>query len=206
MTKRRGHGHEAQLRHLLAQEAARIMAEQAIRDFGQAKRKAAARLGVESTRNLPNNREIEAAFEEYLRLFRADSQPSQLRRLREAAVQAMRLFARFRPRLVGPVLQGTADENSPVHLHLFADTAEEVDLFLMDQQIPYRLDSRALRTGPEESIHYPVYRFVAGDIPVELTVFTERARQAPLSPIDGRPMQRAGLERVQELLEETAAP
>ena len=203
MTKR-GHGHEAQLRHLLAQEAARIMTEQAVRDFGQAKRKAAARLGVESTRNLPNNREIEAAHEEYLRLFRADSQPSQLRHLREAAIQAMRLFAPFRPRLVGPVLLGTADENSAVNLHIFADTAEEVDMFLMDQQIPYRLDSRTLRLGPEESVTYPVYRFVAGDVPIELTVFTERARQAPLSPVDGRPMQRATLEHVQGLLDETA--
>ncbi|HKJ76167.1 MAG TPA: hypothetical protein VKA64_03100 [Gammaproteobacteria bacterium] len=204
MTRKRGHGHEAQLRHLLAQEAARIMAEQAIRDFGQAKRKAAARLGVESTRNLPNNREIEAAFEEYLRLFRADSQPSQLRRLREAAVEAMRMFDRFRPRLVGPVLNGTADENSPVNLHLFADTAEEVDLFLMDRQIPYRVDSRTLKLGPDESATFPVYRFVAGDAPIELTVFTERSRRPPLSPVDGRPMQRAALDRVEALLAEAA--
>ena len=202
MGKRRGH--EAQIRQRIASEAARIMTEQGVRDFGQAKRKAATRLGVESTRNLPNNQEIEAAFEEYLRLFRGDSQPSQLRRLREAAVQAMRMFAPFRPRLVGPVLHGTADAYSAVNLHLFADTSEEVDLFLLDRQVPYQVDTRTLKLGADESATFPVYRFVAGDVAIELTVFTERSRRPPLSPVDGRPMQRAGLDRVEALLAEAA--
>ena len=36
----------------------------------------------------------------------------------------------FSPRLVGPVLNGTADHNSAINLHLFADSAEAVAITL----------------------------------------------------------------------------
>ena len=49
-------------RHRLANEAARLMAEGGIRDFHQAKLKAAARLGIHDDASLPRNREIEDAL------------------------------------------------------------------------------------------------------------------------------------------------
>lgn len=203
MKRRPPSGRDAQLRQHIASEAARLMVEGGIRDYGLAKRKAVAQLNVGHTRNLPANQEIEQAVVEYQRLFRSQSQPQQLRRLREAALRALRFFEPFDPRLVGPVLSGTADEHSPVELHLFADTPEEVDLFLAEWHLPHELDEQALRMTPERVERYPRYRFVAEDVRFEATVFSrDGLRQAPLSTVDGRPMRRANVAATEALLEE----
>ncbi len=190
------------MRLMLTQEAARIMAEEGVRDFYLAKRKAADRLGASGTQNMPRNQEIQEALLEYQRLFKSDAQPDQLRRLREAAAEAMRFFRAFRPRLVGPVLDGTASDWSDVLLHVFADTSEEVAIFLMDEGVPFEPSERRFRVGRDTWAVFPVFRFVAGDVTVDLTVFDRTGiRQAPLSQVDGQPMDRADLSRVRALLE-----
>ena len=55
-------------RQRLAHEAARLMAEGGIRDYHQAKLKAAQRLGIHDDASLPRNREIEDALREIARL------------------------------------------------------------------------------------------------------------------------------------------
>src|ERR1044071_6992205 len=128
-----------QLRRALAQEAARIMSEQGIDDYWLAKRKAAERLGATDIAVLPKNTEIEAALAEHQRLFQSDTHSSALSALRRTALEAMRLLRKFEPRLVGPVLSGTASAHSEVNLHLFADGAETVALHLMDSGVPHRM-------------------------------------------------------------------
>lgn len=196
-------GRGARQRILIAQAAARFMAEGGIRDYYLAKHKALERLGINrNTPNMPRNTEVQEALAEYQRLFQGESQPRALAQLREAAAEAMKLFADFRPRLVGPVLSGLADTASAVNLHLFAETPEQVVLFLLDRDIPHESDLRRLRVNEREWVDLPLFRFMAREVPVELTVFPpEGLRQAPLSPVDGRPMQRAGLREVQALLE-----
>lgn len=195
------------LRTLIAQECARIMVEEGVKDFLVAKRKAVARLGVSSKALLPGNIEIEQALMEYQRLFKASQQPAQLRTLREAAVKAMRFFASFRPRLVGPVLAGTAGPYSEVNLHLFADTPEEVVLFLMEHNIPFETSERRFRVGSGEYASFPLFSFAAGEVNIDLVVFPREAeRQAPRSPVDGRPMRRAHLMAVEGLLNEEYQP
>ena len=176
------------------------MVEGGIRDFQLAKRKALARLGAaRPAGQLPKNDEIEQAVQEYQRLFRSD-QCARLLELRQAAVWAMRALAVFQPCLVGSVLSGSADVNSEVTLHLFSEPVEEVGLFLNQQNIPYRLSDRRLRVGLDEYKRFPSYRFVVDDVPVELVVFhLNGARQSPLSPVDGKLMNRARLERVEVL-------
>ncbi len=202
MNNRRSNTNDIRMRQRLAVEAARIMAEEHLSDFYKAKQKAAARLGATNTRNLPRNDEIERALVEYQRLFRADSQPARLRRLRETALRAMELLARFNPRLVGPVLRGTADEHSEVTLHVFADTSEEIGLFLMEQGIPHQQCDKRVAMAKGESALYPGYRFIAEEAPILLVVFPIRGiRQALRSEVDGRPAQRAALSEVRALLE-----
>lgn len=177
----------------LAEEAARIILEEAVQDYGAAKRKARERLGLPATIALPKNTEVEQALIALQQLFGGEQHQMLQRRMRQTALQAMQALADFHPRLVGPTLAGTATEFSAVNLHLFAATPEEVLIALMSQRIPFESFERRLRTragaGYEE---YPALRFVAGDIAVEITVFPEHGiRQAPLSPIDGKPMRRA---------------
>src|SRR5256885_10534745 len=117
--------HGEHLRRALAQEAARLMAEHGIRDFLVAKRKAAERFGVvDGAALLPKNREIESALAEYQRLFGGASHLQALRAQRHAALSAMRYLREFSPRLVGPVLSGTATLHTEVQLHLFADRVQ----------------------------------------------------------------------------------
>jgi len=53
------------LRQHVAAAAARIMAEEGVDDYAQAKRKAAKRLGATDSQSLPGNEEIEAALRSY---------------------------------------------------------------------------------------------------------------------------------------------
>ncbi|HET8897183.1 MAG TPA: hypothetical protein VFN09_00175 [Rhodanobacteraceae bacterium] len=190
-------------RHRVAQEAARLMSEHGIRDFHHAKLKAADRLGIQDEQALPRNREIEQALREHQRLFRAEEQPQALRARREAAVEAMRFFAPFQPRLVGAVLEGSADEHSAVCLQLFSDDADAVARFLAEQQIPFESQTRRVRLDREHAREFPVLLFSADQLPFDLTVLPHDAlRQAPLDRIDERPMRRASLSVVQAMLAE----
>jgi hypothetical protein len=185
----------------IAQEAARLMSEHGIRDFHRAKLKAAERLGILDTQALPRNQEIEQALREHQRLFHADSQPQLLRRRREAAAEAMRFLHAFEPRLVGAVLEGTADAHSAICLHVFSDDPEAVGLFLREHGVPFETQTRRLRSSRDAQADYPVLLFAADELPFDLTVLPRDAlRQAPLDRIDEKPMRRAPLAAVEELL------
>lgn len=190
-------------RYQLAHEAARLIAESGIRDFHQAKRKAAQRLGIHDDASLPRNSEIEAALREYQRLFQGDAQVNALRQRRDAALRALEFFAPFDARLVGPVLDGTADANAPVHLHLYTDDAEAVPRFLDDHRIPAESSGRRLRLDRERALDCPVWLFSAEELSFDLTVLPHDAlRQAPLSNIDEKPMRRASMAQLRALLVE----
>jgi hypothetical protein len=190
-------------RQRIAQEAARLMSEHGIRDFHHAKLKAAERLGILETQALPRNLEIEQALREHQRLFLADSQPQLLRQRREAAVDAMRFLAAYEPRLVGAVLEGTADAHSAVCLHVYSDDPEAVVLYLRENGVPIETQVRRLRYGRDEQPEYPVLLFAADELPFDLTVLPRDAlRQAPLDRTDDRPMRRASMAQVQSLLDE----
>ena len=186
------HGNTAQLRRRIAIEAARLVAEQGLRDFQLAKLKAAGNLGLGESAPLPRNSEIEEALREHQRLFQSDSQPHQLSRLRASALDAMDFFSRFEPRLVGAVLDGTADNFSAVCLHLFTDNPDEVAVFLGDQRIPFEQKERTLKLSSESMLTVPVFVFSADDVNIDLSVFPlDGLRQSPLDRISERPMQRA---------------
>lgn len=188
-------------RQRLAHEAARLIAESGIRDFHIAKRKAAERLGIHDDASLPRNREIEDALREYQRLFQGDHQANAVRVRRDAARNALVFFAPFSPRLVGPVLEGTADAHAPVHLHLYTDDPEAVPRFLEDHRVPAESRSRRVRLDRERTLDCPVWLFSAEDLAFDLTVLPEDAlRQAPLSGIDEKPMRRASLAQLDALL------
>jgi hypothetical protein len=189
------------LRQAVADEAARIMREQGVDDFLQAKRKAAERLGVTDASILPRNTEIEAALVAHQRLFAADRHEADLALLRRSALEAMRLMADFQPRLVGPVLAGTASPHSEINLHLFSDSPEAVSLRLEERGVPHEVLERRMRYERDRSVSYPALRFVAGRQTVDAVVFPlDGIRQAPSSPVDGKPMRRASAAEVETLL------
>ncbi len=191
-------------RQMLAQEAARIIVDQGIRDYRVAKTKAADRLGMGKRGSLPGNTEIEQAVNEHLLLFGGDSHAGHLRAMREAAISAMQILEEFTPRLVGPVLSGIADENSAINLHVFADSPEAVAMFLANRDISCRLYERRLKSRRGRNVNpdtYAGFEFEHGGEPIEATVFpVDGIRQAPISPIDGKPTKRADIKAVTALL------
>jgi hypothetical protein len=137
-------------------------------------------------------------------LFEAHTHGSALTQLRETALRAMQLLKKFQPRLVGPVLSGTASAHSEVNLHIFAEGAEAVALHLMEQGIPHHIGERRLRYEPNRLVAYPVVQFVAGNREIDAVVFPiDGIRQAPASPVDGRPMRRADRTELESLIADT---
>ena len=189
------------IRRALAQEAARIMSEHGVRDFLFAKRKAAERFGVIDGAALPKNTEIEAALVEYQRLFQADTHVESLYAQRMVALEAMRLLDAFQPRLVGPVLLGTATEHDEVQLHVFSERAENVTFALLDRGVEYEVAERRIKISNDRVLAQPAVRFEMDAQPVEAIVFAvDGIRQAPVSPVDGKPLRRAARAEVEALL------
>ncbi|OGI41432.1 MAG: hypothetical protein A2140_08930 [Candidatus Muproteobacteria bacterium RBG_16_62_13] len=201
MSARAAH-HSDQQRRRICAEAARLMADEGIRDFHAAKRRACDRLGLDHDhRHWPANHEIEAALQEHLKLFHAQTLPARRRRLRQLALEAMDFLDRFQPRLVGAVLTGTVTDHTAIELLLTADTAEEIGHFLDEHGIPHDTHERRLRYGGDRQTSAPAYRFDADGVTVELAVLDRVAsREPPLSPVDGKPMHRASRREVEELL------
>lgn len=191
---------DANSRQEIANEAARIIAEQGIEDYGMAKRKAAQRLSFGETRNLPTNQEVEDALRAHLALF-YPQQALALRRLRELALEAMDLVHIFEPRLVGAVLNGTVTRYSEIQLHITAATPEEVYFHLSGYGIASEQGEKRVRFGDRFTMA-PIFRFDVEKASVELTVFDSNSiRELPLSPIDGQPMRRANRQEVATILE-----
>lgn len=189
-------------RQRIAQAAARLVCELGLEDYGQAKRKAAGQLGIGGEHALPDNAQIQAAVREYQRLFAGERQSRHLDALRRAALAAMDFLAPFTPRLVGTVLDGTADRHSSVTLHLFSDPPEAVALFLAEQRIGFEHREQRLRLDRLRTLPVPVLAIDADGVGFDLVVLPEAGlRQAPVDPVGGRPMQRASRDQVARLLE-----
>ena len=177
------------------------MAEGGIRDYHQAKLKAAQRLGILDDASLPRNREIEDALREYQRLFLGSDQPRELRRRREAALNALEFFRHFEPRLIGPVLDGTADAHAAVALHVHDDDPDAVSRWFDEHGVPAESRSRHLRLDRDRGGDFPVWLFSAEGLSFDVTVLPLTVlRQAPLSGIDEKPMRRASAAQLRALL------
>ena len=126
----------------LASAAARLIVEEGM-EYGPAKRRAAKVIGKHSVRpvDLPSNDEVEDEVRAYIELFCADTQPAELKAMRQVAILWMERLQAFRPHLTGAVWRGTATRLNSVHLQLFCDDSKEAELALIDKRIDYDVGS-----------------------------------------------------------------
>lgn len=148
------------LRAEIAAAAARLIAQDGA-DYGSAKRKAARQILGEAqapANVLPDNAQIEVELRLYQALFKADSQPARLFRLRTMALQVMESLAQFNPFLTGAVLNGTAGPHDDIHLQLFADSAKEVEIFLLNRNVNIDISEtphfKGARHDPVETVSF----------------------------------------------------
>jgi len=190
----------AQMRGRIAHLAARMIAEDGISDYGLAKRKAARQAGAPDSRNLPTNLEIEDALRAYQALYQADEHPERLQRLRLLALQMMRLLEPFNPHLTGPVLSGSAGRHAEIHLHLYTDDVKELEVFLLNRDIPFRTRETKVWSGDVSAV-VPTFQVATEEADFSITVLGVRHRRQPLRVTsDGRPLERAPIESVVSLI------
>jgi hypothetical protein len=201
--------HPHHLRQMIAQAAARMMAEEGVHDFAYAKKKAGRQLGVTDGSMLPSNAEIEEEVRLYHEIFNADEQPQNLLDLRKAALTTMRLFERFNPHLTGAVLDGTAGKFAQTDIHLFADSAKEVELFLLNQQIPFDSSEKSYRLSDKPSKDkkeklrktVPVFTLETEYGLIKLSVFdVDDLRIPPKGAVNNASMQRANAQELATLI------
>jgi hypothetical protein len=186
----RDHPSNRQMRSHIAHLAARLMAQDGIDDFALAKRKAAKQAGAPDTRNLPDNAEIEDALKKYQRIYQSEEQAERLAKLREAALGMMRALEPFQPHLVGPVLSGSAGRYAEIDLHLFTDSAKDVELFLINRGIAFRTREERFWSG-DELRQVPSYGFETPEAHFNVTVFLCHDLRQPLRAApEGRPIER----------------
>jgi hypothetical protein len=193
-----------QLRAQIAAVAARLVAQDGA-DYSVAKRKAATQvLGdqLPASGLLPDNAEVEEEVRRYQALFLGDSQPARLLRLRTVALQVMDALAQFQPYLTGAVLNGTAGEHDDIHLQLFADSAKEVQIFLLDKNVDIEISEtphfKGARFDPVETVSFMWHK--EG---VHAELYELHDLRGALKPrADGRP-QRADADAVRALIAST---
>lgn len=204
MAKSRGRNQERErndVRNLIAQVAARLMAEDGIEDYASAKRKAARQAGIEDSRQLPTNEEIDAALHVHQALYGGEAHVERLRALREQAAAVMRGLERFNPYLIGSVLKGTAGKYADINLQLYTDNEKAVELYLLGRGTGYRPGQRRLWMG-EELRTVPVFTVEDAGVEIELVVLTLDDLRMPVRTTpEGKPLERARLSAVEALLD-----
>lgn len=120
----------------IAHTTARLVVEEGL-EWGPAKRRALREMGLPARTALPDNDQVEEAVREYIQIFCADTQPRELRALRQLALVWMERMAPFRPHLGGAVWRGTATRLSDVYLQLFCDDPKSAEIALIDHHVDY---------------------------------------------------------------------
>jgi hypothetical protein len=179
---------------------ARMIAEDGINDYGSAKRKAARQAGAPDSRNLPTNLEIEDALRAYQQLYQAEEHPGEVQRLRELALETMRMLASFNPFLTGAVLSGAVGRHADVHRQVYTDSLKALEMFLHNQQIPFRVREQRVWIGDTPAL-VPDLIIATADADIHVTVLSPVQRRQPLRlSLDGRPLERAPIASVETLV------
>jgi hypothetical protein len=122
----------------IAATAARMVVEEGL-EYGAAKQRAVKQMRLPARTALPSNDVVEAEVRDYLDLFCADTQPAELRALRELAWVWMKRLEVFRPHLGGAVWRGTATRLSDIYLQLFCDDGKSTEIELINQGCDYQV-------------------------------------------------------------------
>lgn len=189
------------LRQSIASVAARLMVEDGIEDYAQAKRKAARQVGAPDARLMPTNEQIDIELAVYRSLFQQDHS-THLHELRELALCIMRELSAFNPYLTGSVLRGSAGIYANIQLQLFCENLKTVELYLLGKGVSFRTAETRLFAG-DMPIVAPVLIFARAGLDVHLTLLSPRELRASLRTApSSKPINRAKAEAVAALLDE----
>lgn len=180
----------------IASAAARLMAEDGITDYHHAKKKAARQLGLPDNSAFPDNAEVEAELRAYRSLYQGEEHEELIAALRHTALELLDLLAAFNPYLTGSVLDGTAGEHSRIDIQVFADSAKEVEIFLLNRGI----DAAHVEVRNERV--EAVLRIETDTADADLIIMPPNMERVSLKRHDGRPHERMRADALRALLKE----
>ncbi|WP_343633378.1 hypothetical protein [Roseateles sp.] len=186
----------------IAATAARLVVEEGL-EYGPAKTRALKTLGLPARTALPSNDELEDQVRDYLALFCADTQPDELRALRELAAVWMERLAEFRPHLSGAVWRGTATRLSNIHLQLYCDDSKSAEIALLNQGIDY--DVGQARNARGQTVDQLILDVpcpaLKEHIPIALTILDYNDQRGALKPDARGRTERGDLAALRQLLD-----
>jgi hypothetical protein len=174
----------ASTRSSIASAAARLMAEGGIVDYHHAKRKAARQLGLPEHTAYPDNAEVEAELRAYRSLYQDEGHSELILAMRQTALELLELLADFSPYLAGSVLDGTAGEHSHIDILLFADSAKEVEIFLLNRGLTFE------HVEPRNERAEAVLVLETDTADANLVIFPPQLERVVMKHRDGRPRER----------------
>jgi hypothetical protein len=185
----------------IAATAARMVVEEGL-NFGLAKQRALKQLGLPGRTALPTNDQVEAQVREYIELFCADTQPQELRALREHALVWMDRLAEFRPHLGGAVWHGWATRLSDIDLALFCDDPKSAEIALINQNLRYEVQAQPGLHGREVDVLslHSFCRDLGEDIGIHLRIYDRQDLRGALVPDAQGHSPRGDLQALQRLL------
>jgi hypothetical protein len=191
------------LKSEIAATAARMVVEEGL-EYGPAKRRAIKQLGLNSRSALPDNDALEDAVLEYIQVFCADTQPSELAALRRLALTWMERLAQFRPYLGGAVWHGTATRLSDIYLQLFCDDPKSAEIALIEHNVAYEARSvTGLNGRPVEALSLSSMSAELGEpIGIHLLIYDHDDLRGALRPDAKGRSPRGDLAAVRALVEE----
>lgn len=207
MKRDRSNAKHTQLRAALTQEAARLMYEECVSQYLDAKQLAAKRLLGRGhgkrlrfrPRDLPSNGEIAEALHALARLQEGNDHQWRLFRMRVVALETMEQLTAFSPRLIGSVSTGRIRDGSDIDLHLFADHVEPIENRLAKLGWDYETNNVAIRQGGRFVEYTHIY--LQREFPIELSIYPpNEIRVRGRSSTDGKPIIRLNADKVFGLL------
>ena len=185
------------LRRRIAALAARMIAEDGVNDYAQAKHKAAQQLGL-SGKHLPDDAELEEALRLHLRLFNATEHQENLCDLRQKACKILELLTPFNVYLAGAVLDGSAGRHAEIDIQLYTDSAKDVEIFLLNHRIDFS------HTPPRTPRAEAVLTLPIDGAEANLVIYPRGEERRVIRGRDGRPRMRARLAEVRRLISAAA--
>ncbi len=111
-------------REKVAREAARLLYTGASEEYKHAKERAASSLGLDA---VPSNFEVALELDILADELEGEERKRLLVRMRERALEVMRVLADLSPRLIGSVWRGTARRGSDLDIEVYSARSEEVE-------------------------------------------------------------------------------
>lgn len=206
--KKNRNNRDSNIRQILAQAAAKLMYEESVDQYYDAKRLAVKRSLHNGSKHkhyrpkdLPSNGEISNELKKLAVLHEGDKLMQRLFTMRLCALEIMEELADFSPRLIGSVSTGHIRKGSDIDIHVFSNDLEVLLVYLDSLGWSYTTANITIQKS-NKLIDY-THIYIQHHFPVELSVYPlNEIRICGRSSTDGKRIIRLNAKKLQSLIAE----